>query len=88
MHACGIFSLQYNTVCFVVFAVKCPINAESLYQYASLVTPRRRHVTFTPLDETELPKDGHVVGLDAEFVTLNQVKLVVISFNLVIYIST
>ena len=54
-------------------SVHNPILSDVLFGEASLVTPRRRHVTFLPLDETEIPKDGELVGLDAEFVTLNQV---------------
>ncbi len=57
--------------------VHSPITTEVLFQNASLVTPRRKLVTFTPLDEEELPKENDLIGLDAEFVTLNQVKLIV-----------
>ena len=37
------------------------------------MTPRRKNVTFIPLMDTELPKAETVIGLDTEFVTLNQV---------------
>ena len=51
-----------------------PITVESLRFGQSLVeTPRRRSMTFTPLGDDELPTEGAIVGLDAEFVTLNQV---------------
>lgn len=30
--------------------------------------------SFTPLNSTEILKEGDVVGVDAEFVTLNQVN--------------
>ena len=64
------------------FAVQNPVGESTLFETASLVTPRRKHVTFTPLDEEEIPKEGDVIGLDAEFVTLNQVSSsYLINFN-------
>ena len=61
-------------VVFVV-SVNSPIADHHLLIHNSLVrTPRKKKSTFTPLAEEELPTEGSVVGLDAEFVTLNQVR--------------
>ena len=50
----------------------------------SLVTPERQDkITFIPLSESELPLTGRIVGLDAEFVKLNKVSVMMSSqYNL------
>lgn len=50
-----------------------PITVKVLKENFGLVNPANRKVTFEPLTEEELPKEGDVVALDAEFVSLNQV---------------
>jgi PAB-dependent poly(A)-specific ribonuclease subunit 2 len=78
------FNLDWKMPCVIYFIktkinryydlkVKNPVTSDLLLEYASLVTPRRRNITYTPLMPDEMPKDAEVVGLDAEFVTINQV---------------
>ncbi|XP_064614568.1 LOW QUALITY PROTEIN: PAN2-PAN3 deadenylation complex catalytic subunit PAN2-like [Liolophura sinensis] len=52
--------------------VQNPITSDVLFNDTSLVNAKRRRVTMTPLSPDEVPKENDIIGLDAEFVSLNQ----------------
>ena len=52
-----------------------PITSDILFDETTLINPKRRKMTFTAFQPEELPKEGDIIGLDAEFVSLNQVSV-------------
>jgi PAB-dependent poly(A)-specific ribonuclease subunit 2 len=51
-----------------------PITSTVLTDESTLINPKRRKMTFLPFTDEESPKEGDIIGLDAEFVSLNQVS--------------
>jgi len=58
------------------FSVEPQIPESVLFADKSLAVKQSRFSrSFTPLNPTEILKEGDIVGVDAEFVTLNQVHI-------------
>lgn len=55
-----------------VFTVSCQLDPIVLLTETHTPRPVQSPATFTPLAFSELPSAGDLVGIDAEFVTLNQ----------------
>ncbi|KAL5006813.1 hypothetical protein ScPMuIL_015619 [Solemya velum] len=77
------FNLDWKVPCMFYFvrreltkhhniSVTNPFTFDLLFDDVALKNPKRRKITFTPLQPEELPHKGDFVGLDAEFVSLNQ----------------
>lgn len=47
-----------------------------MFDESGIVNPKRTNQTFVPLSPEEFPEKGSLVALDAEFVSLDQVKFV------------
>ena len=81
---CVMFESQVNplTACLIKLTVslaKNPFdNYEALFSEAALASGRARSSTMIPLSGEEKLESGDVVGIDAEFVSLNQVRLTVL----------
>lgn len=77
------FNLEWRVPCTIYFirrditkhyymTVFSPITSAVLFNESSLINPKRRKLTFTPLSPEEHLQKGDIIGLDAEFVSLNQ----------------
>ena len=52
-----------------------PITSNILFDETTVINLKRRKITFKALEPEETPKEGDIIGLDAEFVSLNQVRV-------------
>ncbi|XP_012943481.1 PAN2-PAN3 deadenylation complex catalytic subunit Pan2 isoform X2 [Aplysia californica] len=77
------FKLDWNVPCIIHYTrrnfvsnhdvtVKSWSSPDILFNDAALLNPERRKITFPPLQPEELPKQGDIVALDAEFVSLKE----------------
>lgn len=52
-------------------------SPDVLFNDSALLNPERHKLTFLPLQQDELPKAGDIVALDAEFVSLKEVIILI-----------
>ncbi|XP_022090828.1 PAB-dependent poly(A)-specific ribonuclease subunit PAN2-like [Acanthaster planci] len=69
---CVLFYMREDINSHYDITINTPIDHTVLQPEASLSQGVLSHSTFTPLEVDELPKEGDIVGIDAEFVSLNQ----------------
>ncbi|KAK6190508.1 hypothetical protein SNE40_002365 [Patella caerulea] len=69
---CVLYFIRRNITDFHECKVVNPITADVLLNDHGLVNPKRRKITFSPLQPDELPKKGDLIGLDAEFISLKE----------------
>ena len=66
---------RFDCLSYFISTVVNPITSDILFDETTLINPKRRKMTFTAFQPEELPKEGDIIGLDAEFVSLNQVSV-------------
>ncbi|XP_060593443.1 PAN2-PAN3 deadenylation complex catalytic subunit PAN2-like [Ruditapes philippinarum] len=69
---CTLYFIRRNIKQFYDITVVNPITSTVLTDESTLINPKRRKMTFLPFTDEESPKEGDIIGLDAEFVSLNQ----------------
>ncbi|XP_048246742.1 PAN2-PAN3 deadenylation complex catalytic subunit Pan2-like isoform X1 [Haliotis rufescens] len=69
---CAIYFVKRNLTRYHDLTVTNQVGSDCIFNDLSLMNPKRRKMTFTPLQPDDLPKAKEIVGLDAEFVSLKE----------------